>query len=188
MDQSAAFDTIDHDTLLDSLSSLFGVGGVVLDWFKSYLSDRVQCIKIGSILSDAKKLLYGVPQGSVLGPILFSLYTTPLSKVIHNHPGISFQFYADDTQLYVHLTHKNVASALDKRSRCLEVIKRWLSTNKLKLNSDKTKFIVFGSKSQCEKLNHSFPVNILGNLISPLDAIGTLVSGLIQISHSLAML
>ena len=62
-----------------------------------YLSDRVQCIKIGSILSDAKKLLYGVPQGSVLGPILFSLYTTPLSKVIQNHPGISFQFYADDT-------------------------------------------------------------------------------------------
>ena len=71
LDQSAAFDTIDHDTLLDSLSSWFGVSEVVLDWFKFYLSDRVQCIKIGSILSDAKKLLYGVPQGSVLGPILF---------------------------------------------------------------------------------------------------------------------
>ena len=105
---------------------------------KSYLSDRVQCIKIGSILSDAKKLLYGVPQGSVLGPILFSLYTTPLSKVIQNHHGISFQFYADDTQLYVHLTNKNVASALDKLSRCLEDVKRWLTTNKLKLNPDKT--------------------------------------------------
>ena len=70
-DQSAAFDTIDHDTLLDSLSSWFGVGGVVLHWFKFYLSDCVQCITIGSILSAAKKLLYGVPQGSVLGPILF---------------------------------------------------------------------------------------------------------------------
>ena len=173
-DQSAAFDTIDHDTFLDSLSSWFGVSGVVLDWFKSYLSDRVQCIKIGSILSDAKKLLYGVPQGSVLGPILFSLYTTPLSKVIQNHPGISIQFYADDTQLYVHLTHKNAASALDKLSRCLEDIKRWLSTNKFKLNPDKTEFIVFGSKSQCEKLNHSFPVNILGNLISPVDAVRNL--------------
>ena len=71
LDQSATFDTIDHDTLHDSLSSWFDVGGVVLHWFKSYLSDRVQCIKIGSILSDAKKLLCGVPQGSVLGPILF---------------------------------------------------------------------------------------------------------------------
>ena len=124
LDQSATFDTIDHDTLLDSLSSWFGVSGVVLDWFKSYLSDCVQCIKIGSILSDAKKLLYGVPQGSVLGPILFSLYITPLSKVIQNHPGISFQFYADDTQLYVHLTHKNASSALDKLSCCLEDVKR----------------------------------------------------------------
>ena len=173
LDQSAAFDTIDHDTLLNSLSSWFGVSGVVLNWFKSYLSERVQCIKIGSILSDAK-MLYGVPQGSVLGPILFSLYTTPLSKVIQNHPGISFQFYADDTQLYVHLTHKNVASALDKLSHCLEDVKRWLCTNKLKLNPDKTEFIVFGSKSQREKLNQSFPVNILGNLISPIDAVRNL--------------
>ena len=71
LDQSAVFDTIDHDTLLDSLSSWFGVSVVVLDWRKSNLSDRVQGIKIGSIISDAKKILYGVPQGSVLGPILF---------------------------------------------------------------------------------------------------------------------
>ena len=127
LDQSAAFNTIDYDKLLNSLRSWFGVAGVVLHWFKSYLSDHVQCIKTGSILSDVKKLLYGVPQGSVLGPILFSLYTTPLSKVIQNHPGISFQFYADDIQLYVHLRHKNVASALDKLSHCLEDVKRWLS-------------------------------------------------------------
>ena len=130
-------------------------------------------VKIASILSDAKKLLYSVPQGSVLGPIIFSLYTTPLSKVIQNHPVISFQFYANDTQLYVHLTHKNVASALDNLSRCLEDVKRWLSTNKLKLNPE-LEFIVFGSKSQHEKLNHSFPVNILGNLISPVDAVRNL--------------
>ena len=109
---------------------------------------------------------------AVLGPILFSLYTTPLSKVIQNHPG--FQFYADDTQLYVHLTYKNVTSALDKLSHCLEDVKRWLCTNKLKLNPDKTEFIVFGSKPQREKLNQSFPVNILGNLISPIDAVRNL--------------
>ena len=173
LDQSAAFDTIDHDTLLDSLNAWFGVSGVVLDWFKSYLSDCVWCIKIGSILSDAKKLLHGVPQGSVLGAILFSLYTTPLSKVIQNHPGISFQFYADDTQLYVDLTHKSVASALDKLSHCLEDIKRWLSTNKLKLNPDKTEFIVFGSKSQHENLITPSKSTYL-YLISPVDAVRNL--------------
>ena len=74
----------------------------------------------------------------------------------------------------MHLTHKNVASALDKLSCCLEDVKRWLSTNTLKLNPDKTEFIVFGSKSQREKLNHSFPVNIVGNLISPVDAVRNL--------------
>ena len=102
-----------------------------MEWFKSYLTDRLQCVKIGSILSGAKKLLCGVPQGSVLGPILFSLYTTPLSKVIQNHPGIGFHFYADDTQLYVHLTHKNVSHAFDRLERCLEDVKKWLSANKL---------------------------------------------------------
>ena len=85
-----------------------------MEWFKSYLSDHLQYVKIGSILSDAKKRLFGVPQGSVRGPILFSLYTTPLSKVIQNHPGIGFHFYADDKQLYVYLTHKNVAHAFDR--------------------------------------------------------------------------
>ena len=74
----------------------------------------------------------------------------------------------------MHLTHKNVVSALDKLSRCLKDVKRWLSTNKLKLNLDKTEFIVFGSKSQREKPNHSFPVDILGNLISPVDAVRNL--------------
>ena len=156
------------------MSSWFGVGGIVLEWFKSYLSDRLQCVKIGSILSGAKKLLCGVPQGSVLGPILFSLYTTPLSKVIRNHPGIGFYFYADDTQLYVHLTHKNVSHALDRLERCLEDVKKWLSANKLKLNPDKTEFIVFGSKIHREKLNKSFPVNILGNFLSPVGEVRNL--------------
>ena len=71
LDQSAAFDTIDHNTLMDCLSTWFGVGGKCLSWFKSYLTDRSQCIKIGSVMSDVTHLKYGVPQGSVLGPILF---------------------------------------------------------------------------------------------------------------------
>ena len=174
LDQSAAFDTIDHSTLMECLSSWFGVGGVVLDWFRSYLSDRYQCIKIGSVLSDAKRLLYGVPQGSVLGPILFSLYTTPLSKVIQNHPGIHFHFYADDTQLYVHLTHKHATLGFERLKNCLDDVRKWFSVNKLKLNPDKTEFILFGSKNVRTKLGKFFPVNILGTLLSPAEAIRNL--------------
>ena len=82
LDLSAMFDTIDHNILLGYLKSWFGLGGTVLKWFASYLSDHCQTIKIGSTLSELSKLMYSVPQGSVLSPLLFSLYTTPLSKII----------------------------------------------------------------------------------------------------------
>ena len=102
---------------------------------------------------DARKLLYGVPQDSVLGPILFSLYTILLSKVSQYHPGIGFHVYADDTQLYVHLTHKNVALAFDRLKSCLDDDKKWFSGNKLKLNPNKTEFIIFGSKLHKHSIN-----------------------------------
>ena len=163
-----------HDKLLDCLRKWFGVGSRCLDWFKSYLSDRTQCIKIGSVLSEARKLKFGVPQGSVLGPILFSLYTTPLSKVISKHPDVKFHFYADDTQLFIHLKHKNAKIAFDQLGKCLEDVRLWLCANKLKLNADKTDFILFGAKSQQEKFNPFFPVNILGESLIPSDAVKNL--------------
>ena len=82
LDFLAAFDTIDYSILLHCLQTWFGIGGSVLKWLTSYLSEHYQSIKFGSTLSDLCKLLFGVPQGSVLGPLLFSLYTTPLSLVI----------------------------------------------------------------------------------------------------------
>ena len=96
LDLSATFDTIDHFTLLSCLHIWFGVCGSVLKWFTSYLTDRYQSIKIGSTLSDVCKLLFGIPQVSVLGPLLFSLCTTPLSLIISKHKGKKFHFYADD--------------------------------------------------------------------------------------------
>ena len=111
LDLSAAFDMIDHSTLLGCLLDWFGVSGSALKWFSSYLTERYQSVKIGSTLSNLQKLLLGVPQGSVLSPLLFSLYTSPLSTLIGRHKGVNFHFYANNTQLYTHLSHMN-ASAL----------------------------------------------------------------------------
>ena len=88
LDLSAAFDTIDHDLLLARLSTSYGIGGKALNWFESYLSPRSQRIKVGDALSEKQSLEFGVPQGSVLGPLLFTLYTTELSEIIHSFPSI----------------------------------------------------------------------------------------------------
>ena len=101
----AAFDTIDHDTLLTCLSTRLGFTGTLLRWFTTYLLDHFQSVKICSVISECFKLNFGVSQGSVLGPLLFSLYTPPLSQVI-----LKYHFYADDSQLFVHLSPGNCAN------------------------------------------------------------------------------
>ena len=99
LDLSADFDTTDRSILLARLQSWFGIGRVALDWLASYLNDRVQRVNIKGVLSTQTELLLGVPQGSMLGPRLFSLYTAPISEIA-DRPGVSIHFYADDTYLY----------------------------------------------------------------------------------------
>ena len=106
LDLSAAFDTIDHVTLTDRLSDLYGISGQAQIWFSSYLQNRHQSVKIEDTFSDKVTLSYGVPQGSVLGPVLFTLYTTPLSAIISSF-DISHHLYADDTQIYMSLSVSN---------------------------------------------------------------------------------
>ena len=100
LDLSAAFDTIDHKVLLSRLLYKFGIRGKALSWISSYLQDRYQEVLINCSVSQLCELLFGVPQGSVLGPLLFVMYTTPKGDIIRRY-GFTFHFYADDTQIYV---------------------------------------------------------------------------------------
>ena len=171
LDLSATFDTIAHSTLLSCLQIWFGVGDFVLKWFTSYLTEHHQSTKIGSTLSDACKLLFSFPQGSVLDPLLFSLYTTPLSLVIGKHKVIKFHSHAHDNQVYVHLFKKNTSATFEQLKRYLDNVKQWMSTSKLKLNPDKTKFIIFGLKRQRDKLKACFSVDILGSPLCPVESV-----------------
>ena len=144
LDLSAAFDTIDHQKLLDLIDYSFGIRGDTLRWFKSYRQDRTQTVQIGSSISEPVTLKYGVPQGSVLGPILFTMYTTPLGNIIRNH-DLDLRLYADDTQLYISFRPCDPISrqtAISQNETCIKDIKPWMTNQLLKLNDDKTELII----------------------------------------------
>ena len=174
LDLSAAFDTIDHCQLLNRLKSWFGFSGTVFKWFSSYLNKRFQSVKVNDTVSDPQPLACGVPQGSVLGPLIFILFTYPLSLIISSFSNISHHLYADDTQIYIAITPQNASTAIPELQSCLQSVRKWMNTNKLKLNPDKTEFIVFGSKRHRSQLSHLFPVEILGNDISPVEKVKNL--------------
>lgn len=166
LDLSAAFDTIDHGILLQRLEKWYGFSGVVISWLNSYLSDRLQSVKLDHCLSKKEILRSGVPQGSVLGPLLFTLYTGPLSHVIANQ-SVPHHLYADDTQLYISFSADDSESSLYRLQQCLISVQDWMTTNKLKLNPDKTEFLLIGHERQRIKYLSMFPVTLIGNETRP---------------------
>lgn len=142
LDLTAAFDTVDHTILLDRLRDCVGVRGTALEWFRSYLADRSFSVRLGDSTSSSAPLHCGVPQGSILGPVLFSLYLLPLVEIFKRH-GMSYHFYADDCQIYMPISKENHCP-LTPLLNCLCDVKAWLSQNFLKLNEEKTEVMVFG--------------------------------------------
>ena len=146
LDLSAAFDTVDHQLLLQRLSNRLGISGLALQWIKSYLEDRVQIVSIGDKISDRQFLDCGVPQGSDLGPVLFTTYTLPLGDIARYHK-VRFHFYADDTQLYLAFSPGvDTITSFNMMQNCLCHLQSWMSNNCLRLNAEKTQILVFGSR------------------------------------------
>jgi hypothetical protein len=148
LDLSAAFDTVDHQVLVNRLQTDFGINGKALQWIRSYLHKRTFSVKIDNAHSNPKIMIFGVPQGSLLGPVLFILYTKEISTIALKH-GLTVHMYADDTQLYLGFKQKSASDTKmksDSIQSCLQEIKEWMSLNFLKINPGKTKFLIIGSK------------------------------------------
>ncbi len=145
------FDTIDHNILLNRLENFVDISGSALAWFKSYLSDHHQFVAVNEEVSYRSKGQYGVPQGSVQGPLLFTLYMLPLGDIIRKH-GVSFHCYADDIQLYIS-SQPGETYRFAKLTKCIVDIKKWMTTNFSLLHSEKTEVLIIRPKtSTCDNL------------------------------------
>jgi len=168
LDLSAAFDTIDHITLLNRLEQLFGFAEKPLQWVASYLSDRFQTVSIDGKVSEPVLLTFSVPQGSVLGPKFYTMYTKPVGEICKKH-GLGHHFYADDSQLYLSFEPTDGAAqneTLNRVEKCLQDIISWMNTNMLKLNTDKTEVIVFSSQNNA-KFVEGLTVKVGDSTIKP---------------------
>jgi hypothetical protein len=152
LDLSAAFDCVDHDILLRRLSQSFGIHGAALAWISSFLTDRTQRVCFHGRLSTIHSLVFGVPQGSVLGPLLFLLYTAAVFDIIAAS-GLLGHCYADDTQVYLSAPAEDADATVQRFVNCVEKIDLWMNRNRLKLNPDKTQVIWIGTRQQLAGVN-----------------------------------
>ncbi len=130
---------------MNRLENFVGISGSALAWFKLYLSDRNQFVAVNEVVSYRSQVRYGVPQGSVLGPLLLMLYMLTLGNSIRKN-GVSFHCYADDNQHYIS-SWPGETNQIEKLMECIVDIKKWMTSNFLLLNSEKTEVLIIGPKA-----------------------------------------
>ena len=173
MDLSAAFDTVHHGLLLNVLHDYFGVRGVPLDWIKSYLTNRQLKVCVSNNYSNLRTFNFSVPQGSCAGPVFYLNYASTLEAVIKGNSSI--YGYADDHAL-TDAFRANICDKQDEKrcvcklERSMLEIKSWMDENRLKMNTSKTEFIMFGSRQQLSKTSLS-SLNVVGDIVEGASSI-----------------
>ena len=160
LDLSSAFDTIEHEVLLTRLEHTFGITDKSLAWLRSYLSERHQNVVVDSTMSADYVLQCGVPQGSVLGPVLYCMYTRPVCDIVARH-GMQYHCYEDDIQR----RDQCIAAALLKIEACVVEVADWMVRNQLRLNKDKSQAIIFHTVKQSPHVPVDTYVNIAGQRV-----------------------
>jgi len=189
LDLSAAFDCVHHDLLLQRLQLNFGLTDVVLNWIRSFLADRTLQVAYDGKLSATQALRFAVPQGSVLGPLLYVLCTAELSHVVARH-GMRLHQYADDIQLYISVPVHDTTLAVQRFSACVADVNEWLRASRLLLNATKTQVMWLGSPQQVSHVDVSH-VPVLSELIEVVETardLGVVIDSQLSLSAHVAML
>jgi len=158
LDLSAA---VDHNLLRQQLEHQFGLHGTALQWVRSYLSGRTFRIVYSDVTSFSGYVTCSVPQGSVLGPLLFILFLVDLADRVTKY-CMSLHAYADDTQLYLHFCRSVITSSVDQLACCILDTGHWMSAKRLRLNTDNTELLFTSSSHSCATLSGRYLVLQLG--------------------------
>ena len=169
LDLSAAFDTVDHRILLERLGHDYGIGGLAIQWIESYLTGRSQFVRFNEVTSRTVPVTSGVPQGSVLGPILFISYSAAVIAIVQHH-GFKVHAFADDLQIYGSTAQSGAADLMARMSNCVESVASWMSSNRLRLNPSKTELIWLGTS---RRLQHcaGLTMSVCGADVRPVECV-----------------
>ena len=173
LDISAAFDALEHSILIRRLEHTFGISGLALRWIESYLAGRTQFVKIGDETSERLSCEFGVPQGSVLGPMLFALHVSPIACVIEK-AGLKHHQYADDTQLYISFKSSDQQQSILTAEQAANDVRGWFINNGLQLNPDKTEAMFLGTSQNLSSVADTDNFSMSGSVIKITDTIKSL--------------